>query len=448
MTAKLRKRGEESGWSALRPFYPRRPPAICAEYRFSTPATRCFQVSWGVWEKSAAIMKLAERMSRIGVESAFDVLVRARALEAQGRSVIHLEIGEPDFPTPPHVVAAAKKALDEGWTHYGPTQGQPELREAIAAHISRTRGIQVGPQHVSVVPGGKPIIFFPMLALLEPGDEVIYPNPGFPIYESMIRFCGATPVPLPLEESRGFSFDLNLFERLLTERTKMVVLNSPQNPTGGVIPREDLKVIADLLRERDVIVLSDEIYSEIYYGEPPVSITEFPGMLEKTIILDGFSKTYAMTGWRMGYGVMSEWLGSAGSKLMGNSSSCTARFTQRAGIAAITGPQDCVAAMVAEFHRRRDAICRGLNQIPRFRCAVPGGAFYAFANVTGTGIPSKELADYLLEEAGVSCLQGGSFGEYGDGYIRFSYANSLANLMEAVERIKKVSVRWGAAAVA
>src|ERR1017187_2675360 len=312
-----------------------------AEYRVSTPTGRCFRVSWGCPGKWTA-MQLAERMSRIGVESAFDVLVRARALEAQGRSVIHLEIGEPDFPTPPHVVEAAKKALDECWTHYGPTQGQPELREAIAAHISRTRGIQVGPQHVSVVPGGKPIIFFPMLALLEPGDEVIYPNPGFPIYESMIRFCGATPVPLPLEESRGFSFDLNLFERLLTERTKMVVLNSPQNPTGGVIPREDLKVIADLLRERDVIVLSDEIYSEIYYGEPPVSITEFPGMLEKTIILDGFSKTYAMTGWRMGYGVMPEWLVEAVNKLMVNSNSCTASFTQRAGIAALTGPRDCI----------------------------------------------------------------------------------------------------------
>ena len=393
-------------------------------------------------------MKLAERMSRIGVESAFDVLVRARALEAQGRSVIHLEIGEPDFPTPPHVVAAAKKALDEGWTHYGPTQGQPELREAIAGHISRTRGIHVGPQHVSVVPGGKPIIFFPMLALLEPGDEVIYPNPGFPIYESMIRFCGATPVPLPLEESRGFSFDLNLFEHLLTERTKMVVLNSPQNPTGGVIPRDDLKAIADLLRERDVIVLSDEIYSEIYYGEPPASITEFPGMLEKTIILDGFSKTYAMTGWRMGYGVMPEWLVDAVNKLMVNSNSCTASFTQRAGIAALTGPRDCIDAMVAEFRRRRDIIVAGLNRIPGFRCALPGGAFYAFANVTATGISSRELADFLLYEAGVAGLNGGCFGQYGDGYIRFSYANSQENLQEAVARIQKVSARWEAAVVA
>jgi aspartate aminotransferase len=390
-------------------------------------------------------MKLAERMSRIGVESAFDVLVRARALEAQGRSVIHLEIGEPDFPSPPHVIEAGKRALDEGWTHYGPTQGQPELREAIAAHISRTRGISVGPQHVSVVPGGKPIIFFPMLALLEEGDEVIYPNPGFPIYESMIRFSGAKPVPLPLEEARGFSFDLNRFASLLTDRTKMVVLNSPQNPTGGVIPREDLKVIADLLRDRDVIVLSDEIYSEICYGERPVSITEFPGMLEKTIIRDGFSKTFAMTGWRMGYGVMPEWIVDAVNKLMVNSNSCTASFTQRAGIAALTGPRDGVDAVVAEFRRRRDAFVAGLNQIPGFRCALPGGAFYAFANITGTGIGSKELADYLLYETGVAGLNGGCFGEYGDGYIRFSYANSLANLMEAVERIQKVSARWEAA---
>jgi len=394
-------------------------------------------------------MKLAERMSRIGVESAFDVLVRARALEAQGRSIIHLEIGEPDFPTPPHIVEAAKKALDEGWTHYGPTQGFPELREQIAARVSRSRGIPVGPQHVSVVPGGKPIIFFPMMALLEPGDEVIYPNPGFPIYESMIRFLGARPVPMPLEESRGFSFDLNLFRDRLSDRTKMVILNSPQNPTGGVIPRADIAAIAGMLRDRDVMVLSDEIYSETHYcDEAPASIASYPGMLEKTIILDGFSKTYAMTGWRLGCGVMPEWLVDAVTKLMVNSNSCTASFTQRAGIAALTGPQDCVAAMVAEFRRRRDAICRGLNQIPGFRCVVPGGAFYAFANVTGTGIPSRELADYLLCEAGVSCLTGGCFGEYGEGYIRFSYANSLANLMEAVERIKKVSVRWEAEAVA
>jgi aspartate/methionine/tyrosine aminotransferase len=300
---------------------------------------------------------------------------------------------------------------------------------------------------VSVVPGGKPIIFFPMLALLEPGDEVIYPNPGFPIYESMINFLGAKAVPMPLEEKRGFSFDLSLFRDRLTDRTKMVVLNSPQNPTGGTIPAEDLKAIAELLRDRDVIVLSDEIYSRIHYGDKaPVSISSFPGMLEKTIILDGFSKTYAMTGWRMGYGVMPTWLVDAVNKLMVNSNSCTASFTQRAGIAALNGPQDCVDGMVAEFRRRRDAICAGLNGIPGFRCAVPGGAFYAFANVEGTGMSSKELADFLLDEAGVSCLNGGAFGKYGEGYIRFSYANSLANLDEAVSRIQKAAHRWEAVA--
>ncbi|MEX2260467.1 MAG: aminotransferase class I/II-fold pyridoxal phosphate-dependent enzyme, partial [Bryobacteraceae bacterium] len=275
-------------------------------------------------------MKLAGRMERILVESAFEVLVRARALEAQGRDVIHLEIGEPDFPTPQHIVDAAKQALDEGWTHYGPTQGYPELREAVAEHVAETRGIRVGPQNVSIVPGGKPIIFFPMLALLEPGDEVIYPNPGFPIYESMIGFLGATPVPIPLVESRGFSFDLNLLKDRLSDRTRMLILNSPQNPTGGAIPREDIEAIAGMVRNRDLIVLSDEIYSRIYYGEPPVSIASLPGMLEKTVILDGFSKTYAMTGWRMGYGVMPEWLVDAVSKLMVNSNSCTASFTQRA----------------------------------------------------------------------------------------------------------------------
>jgi len=381
-------------------------------------------------------VKLAERMHRMGVESAFDVLVRARALEAQGRSVIHLEIGEPDFPTPPHIVEAAKRALDQGWTHYGPPQGFPELREAVAESVSASRGIKVGPEHVSIVPGGKPIIFFPMLALLEPGDEVIYPNPGFPIYESMIRYLGATPVPMRLVESRGFSFDLDLLRDKLSDRTRMLVLNSPQNPTGGVIPEEDLRAIAEMVRDRDLIVLADEIYSRIYYDDPPVSIASYPGMLEKTIILDGFSKAYAMTGWRMGYGVMPVWLVEAVTKLMVNSNSCTASFTQRAGIAALRGPQDAVDAMVAEFRRRRDAFCQALNRIPGFRCAIPGGAFYAFPNVEQTRVGSKELADFLLEEAGVACLNGGAFGDYGEGYIRFSYANSLENLMEAVGRIE------------
>ncbi len=382
-------------------------------------------------------MKLAARMSRILVEGAFEVLVKARALEAQGRSVIHLEIGEPDFDTPRHVVEAGQRALGEGWTHYGPTQGYPDLREAVASYVCRTRDIRVGPEHVSIVPGGKPIIFFPMLALLEPGDEVIYPNPGFPIYESMIGFLGAVPVAVPLVEERGFSFDLNALADRLSDKTRMVVLNSPQNPTGGIIPPEDIRAIAGLVRDRDLVVLSDEIYSRIAYDTKPLSIATLPGMLEKTIILDGFSKTYAMTGWRMGYGVMPPWLVEAVNKLMVNSNSCTASFTQRAGIAALEGPQDDVDRMVAEFRRRRDAFCDALNAIPGFRCARPEGAFYAFPNIGGTGMSSKHLADALLEEAGVACLSGAAFGAWGEGYLRFSYANSYENLMEAVERIRR-----------
>jgi aspartate/methionine/tyrosine aminotransferase len=385
-------------------------------------------------------------MTRIGIESAFEVLMRARALEAQGKRIIHLEIGQPDFPTPQHVKDAAKRALDEGWTGYGPTPGFPDFREAIAEYISRTRGISVTGGNVVVVPGGKPIMFFTMMAVLEPGDEVIYPNPGFPIYESMINFLGATPVPMPLVESRGFSFDLDTFEQKLSSRTKMVVLNSPANPTGGMIPREDLAKMAALLRERDVLVLSDEIYSRICYGSAPSSITQFDGMLGKTVILDGFSKTYSMTGWRLGYGVMPLWLVDAVDKLMVNSNSCTASFTQRAGLAALQGPQDAVDTMVAEFRRRRDAIVKGLNEIPGFRCSVPDGAFYVFPNVSGTGMPSRDLADMLLNDAGVACLSGTAFGSYGDGYLRFSYAASLENIDEALSRIRRTSERWAAVA--
>ena len=382
-------------------------------------------------------MKLAERMNRILIETAFEVLAKARALEAQGRNIVHLEIGEPDFPTPAHVIEAGKQALDQGWTHYGPTQGYPEFREAIAKHVSSTRNIKVGAQNVSVVPGGKPILFFPMMALLEEGDEVIYPNPGFPIYESMIQFLGAKPVPVPLVEDRQFSFDLNVLRENLNGRTKMIILNSPQNPTGGVIPAEDIREIANMVRDRDVMVLSDEIYSRIYYGEPPLSIASLPGMQEKTIILDGFSKIYSMTGWRLGYGVMPEWLVDAVNKLMVNSNSCTASFTQRAGLAALTGPQHEAEAMVAEFTRRRSVFCDALNGLPGFRCARPMGAFYAFPNITGTGRSSKDLADALLYDAGVACLSGASFGKWGEGFLRFSYANSLENLMEAVDRMRK-----------
>jgi aspartate aminotransferase len=382
-------------------------------------------------------MRLAERMGRILTETAFETLVRARALEAQGRSIVHLEIGEPDFPTPRHIVEAAKQALDAGHTHYGPPQGLPELRQAVAWHISESRGISAGPQHCCIVPGGKPIIFFPMLALLEPGDEVIYPDPGFPIYESMIGFLGAKPVPIPLVESRGFSFDLDIFRDRLSDRTRLVILNSPQNPTGGVIPPEDLKAIAEMVGDRDLMVLSDEIYIRMGYGRPPMSIASLPGMQEKTILLDGFSKIYAMTGWRLGYGVMPEFLVDAVNKLMVNSNSCTATFVQHAGIAALTGTQQPALEMMAEFSRRRDAFIGALNTLPGFRCAAPEGAFYAFPNITGTGMSSAALAKALLEEAGVACLSGASFGKHGEGYLRFSYASSMENLMEAVDRMRR-----------
>jgi aspartate/methionine/tyrosine aminotransferase len=382
-------------------------------------------------------MKLAEKISRIRTESAYEVLARARELEKRGTKVIHLEIGEPDFQTPAHIVEAGKRALDEGWTKYGPVPGFPEFRAAIAAYVSRTRGIKVGEDHVCVVPGGKPIMFFTMLALLEAGDEVIYPNPSFPIYESMIAFLDAKPVPIPLVESRGFSFDLNILKDRLSDKTKMVILNSPANPTGGVIPKEDLRLMADMLRDRDVIILSDEIYSRIWYEHEPSSISSFEGMAEKTVILDGFSKTYSMTGWRLGYGVMPLWLADAVNKLTVNSNSCTASFTQRAGMAALQGPQDCVTTMVAEFRQRRDAMVKGLNEIPGFRCSLPPGAFYAFPNITGTRRSSKELADFILNEAGVASLSGAAFGEYGEGYLRFSYANSLPNILEAITRIRK-----------
>ena len=380
-------------------------------------------------------MRQAERMSRIAVETAFDVLVQARKLEAAGRNIVHLELGEPDFPTPRHIVEAAEKALDDGWTHYGPPQGFPDVREAIAGYVSRTRRISTGAENVCVVPGGKPIIFFSILALVDHGDEVIYPNPGFSIYESMIRFAGGVPVPVPLLEKRGFSVDLDLLRSKINARTRLLILNSPQNPTGGVIPAEDVRAIANLVRGRDLMVLSDEIYHRIWYDAEPVSIASFPEMKEQTIILDGFSKSYAMTGWRLGYGVMPEWLVESVNKLMVNSNSCTASFSQRAAIAALNGPQDDVERMVAEFRRRRDAFCAGLNAIPGFRCALPGGAFYAFPNIAGTGLTSREMAHRLLHEAGVACLSGTAFGEDGDGYLRFSYAASYESLMEAVRRI-------------
>ena len=387
-------------------------------------------------------MKLAERMNRIGVETAFEVLVRARALEAQGRDIIHLEIGEPDFDTPRHIVEAAKTALDQGWTHYGPTQGLPELRDVIAKYISGTRKIEVGPEHVSVVPGGKPIIFFPMIALLEPGDEVIYPNPGFPIYESAIDFVGAKSVPIQLKEENEFRINIDDLKKLITKKTRLLILNSPQNPTGGILTEADIRAIADLAIKHDFMVLSDEIYDQIIYdGFTPLSISTIPGMQERTIILDGFSKTYAMTGWRLGFGVMPVELAAHVTRLQINSTSCTASFSQIAAIEALTGPRQDVQKMVKEFERRRNLIVDGLNAIDGIRCHKPHGAFYVFPNITGTGRSSRELADMLLTEAGVACLSGTSFGKFGEGFLRFSYANSVPNIEKAVARVAKAVER-------
>ena len=383
-------------------------------------------------------MQLATRIGRMRGEGAFEVLVRARELEACGRDVVHMEIGEPDFPTPPNILEAGRQALLDGYTKYGPTQGDPELRQVIAEHVSATRGIPVKESQVVVTPGAKPILFYSMLALLEPGDEVLYPNPGFPIYESVIGACGAKPVALPLLEERGFSIDLDKFRALLTDRTRLIILNSPQNPTGGTIPPEDLRAIADLVAERDLLVLSDEIYNLIAFDERPTSIASIDGMAPKTIILDGFSKAYSMTGWRIGYGVFPQWMVDAVCLLQVNAASHTASFTQRAAIEALRGPQDSVQEMVAEFRRRRDVIVDGLNSVPGFRCAVPGGAFYAFPNSEGTGRDSSDLADSILKEAGVACLAGNSFGAYGEGYLRFSYATALDRIETALERIRSM----------
>lgn len=388
-------------------------------------------------------MRFAERMSLLGTETAFEVLVKARALEATGRDVVHLEIGEPDFDTPRHIIEAAKTALDQGYTHYGPSAGLPELRAAIAQDVGQQRGITVRAEQVVVTPGAKPIMFYVLLALAAPGDEVIYPNPGFPIYESVIRFVGAKPVPIPLREERQFSLDVNELRDLVTERTRLIILNSPQNPTGGVLPPEDLQAIAEIAVQHGIPVLTDEIYSRMIYTGEFYSIAAYDGMQDLAIILDGFSKTYAMTGWRIGYGVMPEALATHVTRLMTNSNSCTASFTQRAALAALQGPQTPVDAMMAEFRRRRDVFVEGLNTIPGLRCAMPQGAFYAFPNVTEICPSSQELADYLLREGGVAALAGKDFGSYGEGYIRFSYANSLDNLRKALARIAECVTKFG-----
>ena len=381
-------------------------------------------------------LRLARRMARLGTETAFEVLNKARALERQGKSIVHLEIGEPDFDTPANVVEAGIDALRKGWTHYGPSAGLPELRQALAEYVGRTRGVNVSSDEVVVVPGGKPIIFFTILALIDEGDEVIYPNPGFPIYESMIHYVGGRAVPIQLREERDFSLDLNELASLINDRTRLIILNSPQNPTGGVLERPDIEKIAKLIGDRNIMILSDEIYSRLLFdGGRHFSIMSVPGMQERTILLDGFSKTYAMTGWRMGYGVMRPDLAAQVTRLMTNSNSCTASFTQVAGIEAIRGDQSSVDHMRDEFQRRRDLFVAGLNKIKGFSCRMPKGAFYVFPNITKTGWKSKPLADALLEQAGVAALSGTAFGEFGEGYLRFSVANSLENLQQALDRI-------------
>ena len=378
---------------------------------------------------------LASRQDRLGTETAFLTLARARELEAQGRHIVHLEIGEPDFDTPENIKDAAKKALDDGFTHYGPSPGEMPAREAIAAHQTERQGYDIAPDRIIVTPGGKPVMFFSILALIEEGDEVIYPNPGFPIYESMINYAGGTAVPIPLEERFDFSLDVGRLESLVTDNTKLLIVNSPNNPCGSVISDGDIERIARIAVENDLVVLSDEIYKDMYYSGSHTSITEFDGLVERTIILDGFSKSYAMTGWRLGYGVFPEFMMDAVTKLMTNSVSCTSVAIQMAGIAALQGPQDSVSEMMTEFRIRRDLVVDGMNNLPGVTCRTPGGAFYAFPNISGTGLDSRTFADRAMDEAGVALLSGTAFGEYGDGYIRISFANSQDNLRLAIDRL-------------
>lgn len=383
-------------------------------------------------------MQFAKRMERLGTETAFEVLSRAKALEAQGKKIIHLEIGEPDFDTPLFIREAAMKALANGRTHYTPAGGIPELRQAICEEVKRRRGVTVRPENVVVTPGAKPIIYFPITALIEEGDEVIYPNPGFPIYESVIEFVGGKAVPLQLKEEKDFRFDLNELASLITPRTRLLIINSPQNPTGGILTRQDVHAIAEIARAKNILVLSDEVYKNIVYEHEHASILAEPDMLERTILLDGFSKTYAMTGWRLGFGVMPAALAQKVEKLMINSNSCTATFVQDAGIAALRGPHDEVDAFVAEFKKRRDIMVDGLNKIKGVRCLKPGGAFYCFPNISGVPMNSKPLADLLLNEVGVAVLSGTAFGKFGEGYLRLSYANAIENIQLALQKMKQV----------
>jgi aspartate/methionine/tyrosine aminotransferase len=394
-----------------------------------------------IMQKTTHELRLAERMSRLGTETAFEVLSKARALEKQGKQIVHLEIGEPDFDTPPNIVEAATTALHDHWTHYGPSAGIPELRQTVAEYVSRTRRVPVNSEQVVVVPGGKPIIFFSLLALADVGDEVIYPNPGFPIYESVIRYVGAQPVPVKLREENDFRLDVEELTALISDRTKLIILNSPHNPTGGMLTRQDVEQIAQAIGDRNIMVLTDEIYSRLVFEGEHYSILSEPGFQERTILLDGFSKTYAMTGWRMGYGVMRADLAAQLTRLMTNSNSCTASFTQIAGIEALTGDQSSVEQMRREFQQRRDVFVAGLNRIRGFSCRMPKGAFYVFPNITKTGWNAKKLADALLDEAGVACLAGTAFGEFGEGFLRFSIANSLENLNRALNLLEEWTKR-------
>jgi aspartate/methionine/tyrosine aminotransferase len=375
---------------------------------------------------------LATCLDRLGTETAFETLARAQALETQGREVVHLEIGEPDFATPDHIVEAAMKALRDGETHYCPASGLPVLRDACAEDLSRRRGVAIDAARVLVAPGAKPFLFFGVLATCEPGDEVIYPDPGFPIYESVIRFSGATPVPLPLTEQTGFAFGADDLSALLTQRTKLVILNSPGNPTGGVIERELNAEIADVLRDHGCWILSDEVYSQLLYDGEHDTLAAHDDLLDRTILVDGFSKAFAMTGWRLGYAALPEPLVEPVTRLLINSVSCTPPATQLAGVAALRGPRDDLELMLAEFRRRRDLIVAGLNALPGVSCTTPRGAFYAFPNITGTGLSSGALAERLLDDAGVAVLSGTAFGAYGEGYLRLSYANTLENIQAAL----------------
>ncbi len=380
-------------------------------------------------------MRLAESFARLGSETAFEVLARARQLESEGREIVHLEIGEPDFDTPKHIRDAACDALNSGWTHYGPSAGDPEFRAVVAEHINKTRGTDYAVENVVVVPGAKPIIYWGITALVNPGDEVIYPNPGFPIYESMINFVGGKPVPIPLLEKIDFRLDVEQLIDLVTDKTRMIIINSPQNPTGGVLEKSDLEAIAEVAIKNDIVVMSDEPYEKILYEGTHHSIAAVDGMRERTIILDCFSKTFAMTGWRLGYGVCNAELAAAIAKFETNCNSCTTSFVQRAGIAALQGPMDESDKMVAIFKERRDVIVDGLNAIPGISCLRPRGAFYVFPNITETGFDCRTLAKKCLEEAGVACLAGTAFGQYGEGYLRFSYANSVENIRKALDSI-------------